>query len=104
MMLPVQEGIGSMVLKIHGGTGRLTGESLCRSCSYAIIMTDYRGEHVRCGMLRDRVCGRVTECSSYENKSLPSLARMQEVAWTLRTEKNGKGIGFKPPEQSEKWR
>lgn len=89
----------SIEIKIHMGTGRLTGVSLCQTCEHSTAWTDARGEHVSCSMMHKEMQpqGRVTECSSYYNKGLPSLHDMRASAWTLRTEKGGKNIGFTPP-------
>lgn len=89
----------SMMLKIHQGTGRLTGDSLCRSCENGMRVTDARGERIFCDNLPRGFLprGHVTECSAYYNATLPSLSAMKETAWTLRTEKGGKAIGFAPP-------
>jgi hypothetical protein len=90
-------------VKIHQGTGRLTGQSLCLSCGHGMRYTDSSGEHMRCQALGQYnpviPRGLVTECSAYYNAGLPDLHFMQQTAWTLRTEKGGKRIGFAPPKQ-----
>lgn len=91
----------SIELKIHQGTGRLTGTSLCRSCCESHVMRDRGGERVLCTANRQefRVAEPVTECSAYRNKSLPSLYDMREIAWELKTNKQGKTMGFSPPKK-----
>lgn len=92
----------NIVIKIHKGTGQQTGTSLCRSCQYSLVLTDARGEQIRCRMdNRMPVRGNVYECNAYYNAALPSLDDMYRSAWTLRTEKNGRGIGFTPPKERE---
>lgn len=93
----------SLVLRIHQGTGRSTGESMCRSCEHNTNWVDRAGEHNRCSMLgKDaQPKGNVYQCSDYYSASLPSLRDMRETAWTLRTEKGGKVIGFAPPKQKK---
>ena len=94
-------------LKIHQGTGRLTGVSLCKSCKYALVREDRQGMQVFCGYYGSSlgpaamVRSDVRECSAYYNKGLSSLHAMTETAWTLRTEKNGRGIGFTPPDKDK---
>ena len=86
-------------IKIHRGTGRLTGDSLCKSCSHAMSWVDHKGEHTECSRmdLGTNPKGKVFECSAYYNSSLSSITDMNQIAWTLRTEKGGKMIGFTPP-------
>lgn len=93
----------SLVLRIHQGTGRSTGESLCRSCKYNMNWVDRVGEHNHCSMLgKDaQPMGNIYRCSAYYNANLPSLRAMCDTAWTLRTEKGGKMIGFAPPKQKK---
>ena len=90
--------MSEIFIKIHQGTGKLTGESLCRSCTYGLFNIDSKGEHTTC-LYSQKVnpMGKVTECSYYYNKSLPSLQAMSQSAWTLRTEKDGRKIGFEAP-------
>jgi len=92
--------MSDITIKIHQGTGKLTGESLCKSCSHSLIFDEeHVGESAFCTYLHPqiRIRGRVRSCSDYYNKNLPSLGDMKETAWTLRTEKGGRMIGFKPP-------
>ena len=96
--------MNDITIKIHAGTGRQTGESLCRSCQFAHIFVDRVGESVRCSMVggdgrRGHPRGKVFECNDYYNKALPSLQDLYQTAWTLRTERGGKVIGFAAPEK-----
>lgn len=95
--------MSDITIKIHQGTGHLTGESLCKSCSFATCLEDRRGEHVYCNQVpfgNLQIKGKVLTCNRYYNRNLPTLNDLYQTAWTLRTEKNGKMIGFKPPESS----
>lgn len=89
--------MSELTLKIHQGTGRSTGEPLCTSCSHCL----HRNDEVWCTLYgeRERIKSRVYSCNLYYNKSLPSIHDMRESAWTLRTEKGGKSIGFAPPKK-----
>lgn len=90
-------------LKVHEGTGRLTGEHLCRSCRYGFIRTDSAGETFTCTHYdlesSARIRGKVTACNRYMNAALPSLGQMETVAWELKTDKSGKVAGFQPPKK-----
>ena len=44
----------------------------------------------------------VAECTDYENKTAPSLHRMEDAAWILLTKKVGNVIGFVNPEEWKK--
>ena len=86
----------SMYLKIHQGTGKLSGEHLCRQCSYSKIVNDsticgYSGFHPL------RISKPVLSCNRFYSSSLPSLASFEELAWTLKTD-GGRKVGFVPPE------
>lgn len=86
-------------LRIEQGTGRLTGRPLCFSCSHAAV----REGDITCHYYSDTVVVRkaIFNCSVYNNKSIPSLHDMREIAWTLGTNKGGKSIGFKPPNRKD---
>lgn len=92
--------MSDIYLKIHEGTGRLSGVSLCKSCAQSVVWEDARGEHTVCteyGMTNRPIQGKVMRCSHYYNKALPTREDFQASAWTLRTDKWGKNIGFAPP-------
>ena len=95
----------SIFLKIQQGTVRSTGRPLCATCQYAVSVTD-GAEKIRCTMLSGAgnywVRGAVYECSHYYSSELPTLNALEETAWTLRTERGGKVIGFAPPERERK--
>jgi hypothetical protein len=89
-------------LKIHQGTGKLTGKSLCLSCSHAHSYTDSRGDHSICTAARNYVVrGKVNECNLYTDAALPSLWDLRNIAWTLDTDKNTNKVGFSPPKRDE---
>lgn len=91
----------SIELKIHRGTGRLMGTSLCRSCAHGMRWEDRAGEHSRCSMLTkaEQPRGDVRECSEYYNNNLPSMRDLRELAWELKTDKRGGSVGFAPPKK-----
>jgi hypothetical protein len=93
----------STFLKIHQGTGKLTGQSLCRSCENGVIRKGVRGEEdIQCDVFGKPIVQNITDCSSYYNKALPSLRSFEQLAWTLLTDKKNK-VGFKPPNKNEDW-
>lgn len=93
--------------KVRQGTPIHNGPSLCRSCRNATIVIGTRIDEdlVVCGNLPapyDRVRFKVIECSSYDDKSRPSLGAMSSIAWELCTDKSGRRIGFLSPRDMKK--
>jgi len=90
----------SRVIKIHQGTARLTSDPMCMSCSHALIR-EGANTHITCTYAHPSqvVKEKIYTCTGYYNKNLPSVHDFEKIAWTLRTEKNGRNIGFRPPEK-----
>lgn len=88
----------SIYLKIREGTGKLTGESLCKSCENSVIIEDT----VLCQAVHPniQINKNIFSCNAYGNKSLPRLKQMEAIAWELRTSA-GRKIGFHPPKKRE---
>src|SRR5262245_19375543 len=87
-----------MRVKVRDGTVNHGDTSLCASCRHAIVTRGVRlgEEFVRCGVrwqLRT-IPFRVTSCSEYQDRALPTLDDMEEIAWTLRSTPSGKKVGF----------
>jgi hypothetical protein len=94
--------VDGISLKIHQGTGKLTGKSLCLSCSHAHNFTDRMGEHAVCTAVRGyHVRGKVHECNLYTDAALPSLWDLRNIAWTLEVDKNTRKAGFQPPKRDD---
>ncbi len=87
-----------MQLKIHGGTAPGNSDSICQTCRYATIIRGARfsEEVIECSQLREdtRVNFAVKTCSIYSDRSMPSLAHMEDIAWILRTDVKRKQLGF----------
>jgi hypothetical protein len=88
-------------IKVINGTEY--GTDKCGTCSRAYIRTDQRGRHKICNLHPNTFepMGDVTSCSMYRDAREPSYEEMVKAAWTLRTEKGGKAIGFAPPEKDK---
>jgi len=86
-----------ITIKVKGGTREGT-ESLCRTCRWAHIVKSFSAsqEEIRCRGLRNHptVPFPVSECSSYDDKRVPSRWDMENIAWILLTKKAGRTIGF----------
>ena len=84
-------------LNIKGGTP-VGSESLCRTCSYAHIMTGYRESEMvtMCDRLSQMIVVpfRMYECSGYYDKNRPSWLQMQKLAISVDTGPI-KPVGFK---------
>jgi hypothetical protein len=83
------------VNKVYGGTPK-TSESICLSCRLSQIV---RGTNLQqivyCNAVHPtaRIGFPVYECTTYENKSLPSRYEMEQIAWTVQSRNRGP-IGF----------
>ena len=94
----------SVVLKVLNGTQR-SDVNLCTTCACAHVLTVESGQrHIRCNQnyqnpltLRQAV----TQCSGYLDRTRPSLQQMQDIAWTLMTDKGGRKVGFARPERHD---
>lgn len=91
--------MGKFILKMKDMTAR-SDKDLCPSCSHVAQRTDAGGTVRTCGMFSRSamtVRGRVTDCSDYYPKTLPSLRSMTEIAWDITTDKKSKKVGFISP-------
>ena len=83
--------------KVYGGTP-VGSESRCDTCSHARIIQGYaESERITfCDAMYDpiRIAFKVSECSDYEDKRLPTLEAMESIAWFLRTKSAGNVAGF----------
>ena len=86
-----------VTIKIKDGTAQ-GAETLCVTCRWAHIVKGFSPSQVqiRCRWLyRDLLVPfPVSECSSYEDKRLPSRWDMEQIAWVLLTKKAGRTVGF----------
>lgn len=86
-----------VTIKIKGGTPQ-GSETLCVTCRWAHIVKGFSLSQVqiRCRWLHhdSPVPFPVSECSSYDDKRLPSKCDMEKIAWVLLTKKAGRTIGF----------
>jgi hypothetical protein len=87
-----------MRVKVRDGTVNHGDASLCSSCRHAMVTKGARlGEElVRCGVRWQLVAisFRVTSCTEYQDRALPTLDDMEEIAWSLRSTPRGKKVGF----------
>ncbi len=88
----------SMVtIKVKDGTPQGT-ETLCVTCRWAHIVKGFSSsqKQIRCGWLayNPPVKFPVSQCSTYDDKRLPSKRDMEQIAWILLTKKAGRTIGF----------
>jgi hypothetical protein len=86
-----------VTIKVKGGTPQGT-KTLCVTCRWAHIVKGFSTsqEQIRCRWLSQDpfVPFPVSECSSYDDKRLPSKLDMEKIAWVLLTKKAGRTIGF----------
>jgi len=86
-----------VTIKVKDGTPQGT-ETLCVTCRWARIVKGFRLSHeeIHCGWLSRNPLMQipVSQCSTYDDKRLPSKRDMEQVAWILLTKKAGRTIGF----------
>ncbi len=82
-------------LKIIGGT-RSDGVNLCTHCRNATVMkgSAESQERIYCSEVGRWIRFKVCECSEFDDRALPSLEHMRNVAWILESKRGGREIGF----------
>ena len=88
-----------MRIKVQGGTIDHGQRSLCETCRWSTIIRGPKlgDQIVECSRLsfeNQRVPFPVTSCSSYGDRSRPSLREMEEIAWILRSDPLRNQVGF----------
>jgi hypothetical protein len=85
------------VLRVRSGAPQGT-EPLCNSCYWAHIQHGVAEseEVVLCAFLRPArlVPFKVSQCTDYNDKRLPSKQDMEEIAWIIRTKDINRPVGF----------
>jgi hypothetical protein len=85
------------VIRIRSGTPQ-GSESLCKSCYWAHIQRGFAEseEVVLCAFLRPArlVPFKVSQCTDYNDKRIPSKQDMEEIAWIIRTKDINRPVGF----------
>jgi hypothetical protein len=85
------------IRKIYGGTP-VGNESRCDTCTHARIIQGYAESEkiVFCNSLWDpiRIPFSVRQCSAYEDKRLPDIEDLEEIAGRLRSKSAGARAGF----------
>jgi len=86
-----------MSVIIRNGRPQAT-ESLCNSCYWAHIQRGFAEseETILCAFLRPArlVAFKVSYCSDYNDKRVPSKSDMEEIAWIIRTKDVNRQVGF----------
>ncbi len=86
-----------MTVIIRSGKLQST-ESLCSSCYWAHIQRGFAEseEIILCAFLRPArvVPFKVSQCTDYADKRVPSRRDMEEIAWIIRTKDVKRPVGF----------
>src|SRR5579864_7584509 len=86
-----------MTVIIRNGRPQGT-ESLCNSCYWAHIQRGFADseEIILCAFLRPArlVPFKVSMCTDYNDKRVPSKSDMEEIAWIIRTKDVSRQVGF----------
>jgi hypothetical protein len=93
-----------MSIIIRNGKPQVS-ESLCTSCYWAHIQRGFAEseEIILCAFLRPArlVPFKVSMCTDYNDKRVPSKADMEEIAWIIRTKDVNRPVGFTKKEMEE---
>jgi len=85
------------VIKVRNGKAQLT-DSLCNSCYWAHIQRGFAEseELILCAFLRPArpVPFKVSQCTDYSDKRIPSKSDMEEIAWIIRSKGVNRQAGF----------
>jgi hypothetical protein len=86
----------SMKLKVLHGTRSSHAPRLCDTCHSGVVRrgASDSDEHIHCRMTEGEIRTYVVECSTYSDRTQPSLWDMQQIAWVLRTDSKRQKIGF----------
>ncbi|HET6180776.1 MAG TPA: hypothetical protein VFE61_27910 [Candidatus Sulfotelmatobacter sp.] len=80
-------------------------ESLCNSCYWAHIQRGFAEseEVILCAFLRPArlVAFKVSQCTDYYDKRVPSRRDMEEIAWIIRTKNVNRQVGFANEAETE---
>ena len=83
--------------RVYGGTP-IGNESRCETCTHARIIQGYAESEqiVFCNSLWDpiRIPFKVRQCSAYEDKRLPDVEDLEEIAWPMTSASAGRRAGF----------
>lgn len=95
-----------VVVKIRDGTPR-SDVNLCRTCrNCKITVGALTGkETYQCRVFYEFIENRrepAATCNRYDDKRQPSIDNMEEIAWTLHTDKGDRKVGFLSPEEIKK--
>lgn len=89
--------------KVNDGTAAHDQPALCLSCTHVsrVRGTSLDEEFMTCseigGVFEKRITFKVTSCSSYQDRSRPNLRHMEQIAWSLVTDREKNRIGFLSP-------
>ena len=92
-----------MDFQIKGSqTANLSGRALCYSCPHAHIFRGSRPseERIYCQAVYNapaEITWHITECTSYEDKNLPRLHQLEQIAWRFSADRAAKKMGFLTP-------
>ena len=86
-----------MTVVIRSGKPQTT-ESLCNSCHWAHIQRGFAEseEVILCAFLRPprKVPFKVSYCTDYRDKRVPSKADLEQIAWIVRAKDINRQVGF----------
>jgi hypothetical protein len=86
-----------LTVKVKDGTPENT-ESLCQTCTWSRITKGFQQTEVivycSANYPNQRVPFKVSQCTDYQDMTLPTKREMEKMAWILVTRPGGKTAGF----------
>ena len=93
-----------MSVVIRNGRAQVS-ESLCNSCYWAHIQRGFAEseEAILCAFLQQPhvVPFKVSQCTDYSDKRVPTRRDMEEIAWIIRTKDVNRQVGFTNETETE---
>ena len=91
------------MIKVYGGTPQHGGNSLCRRCRDAQIVTERHTGRMRqyCqsrGEVKE-IPWNVSDCTEFDDKAKPALWQMEKIAWRFRVDDKRRTAGFLTPRE-----
>ena len=86
-------------------TSRQDTPALCATCTAALVIKGSRPSEMRVicqatfGVAPLDITWHVTDCTSYQDKTIVSLVQMEKIAYRFSVDDRKKTMGFRTPEQ-----
>lgn len=76
-------------------------DGICGQCSDGQVMTRRNQTVVFCHDMDRQIHAPVDTCSRFHHKGEPTKWDMEQIAWTLKTDRSGRVMGFAAPKKED---